>query len=132
VTASASSAWDEQVSDFVSGPSDETGPVVRPYAITGGRTRPEHSYPLEALVRTRPGGERSDSTRTPEVAAICALCRSSRSVAEVAANLGVPLGVARVLIGDMVGEGLIVVHEPTTDAPEAHLLERVLSGLRRL
>jgi Protein of unknown function (DUF742) len=116
----------------VSRPTDETGPVVRPYAIVGGRTRPEHSYPLEALVRTSPDGERTDSARSPEVSAICALCRSSRSVAEVAASLGVPLGVARVLIGDMVGEGLVLVHEPTADAPDARLLERVLSGLRRL
>jgi hypothetical protein len=116
----------------VSGPTDDTGPVVRPYAITGGRTRPEHSYPLEALVLTSADGERADSSRTPEVTAICALCRSSRSVAEVAANLAVPLGVARVLIGDLVGDGLVVVHEPTDEAPDAHLLERVLSGLRRL
>jgi Protein of unknown function (DUF742) len=116
----------------VSRPGEQTGPVVRPYAITGGRTRPEHSYPLEALVQTSADGERADSARTPEVAAICALCRSSRSVAEVAANLGVPLGVARVLIGDMVSEGLVLVHEPSAEPPDDRLLERVLSGLRRL
>lgn len=67
--------------------------------------------------------------------AVAELCRQPRSVAEVAALLPVPLGVARVLLGDMAGLGLVVVHKTTGadgGAPDLALMERVLSGLRRL
>jgi hypothetical protein len=116
----------------MSTPTGRPEPVVRPYALTGGRTRTQHSYPLEALVATTSAGEGYDSARTPEAQAICDLCGRSLSVAEVAASLDVPLGVARVLIGDLVGAGLVVVHEPSDDAPDSGLLERVLGGLRKL
>jgi uncharacterized protein DUF742 len=111
---------------------EEAGPVVRPYALTGGRTRSQRAYPLEALVVTTFMGEHYADGGSPEAQAICALCQDSRSVAEVAANLKVPIGVARVLIGDLVREGLVMVHERSDDAPDTVLLERVLSGLRRL
>jgi Protein of unknown function (DUF742). len=63
-----------------------------------------------------------------------ALCRQVRSVAEVSALLRMPLGVARILIADMATEGLVHVHQQQLDAgkPDQNLLERVLSGLRRL
>ena len=65
------------------------------------------------------------------------LCRSARSVAEVSALLRLPLGVARVLVADMAVEGLLRLHQsqsPTTAGgqPDLRLLERVLSGLRKL
>jgi hypothetical protein len=107
-------------------------PIVRPYALTGGRTKPQHAYPLEALVVTSFAGEEFDLGRTPEAQAICQLCRHSHSVAEIAVHLHVPLGVARVLIGDMVAAGLVLIHEPSNDAPDRDLLERVLGGLRNL
>jgi hypothetical protein len=55
-------------------------------------------------------------------------------VAEISALLRIPLGVVRVLISDMATEGLVRVHQPQLDAgkPDINLLERVLSGLRRL
>jgi hypothetical protein len=55
-------------------------------------------------------------------------------VAEISALLRIPLGVVRVVISDMVAEGLVHVHQPQLDAgkPDLNLLERVLSGLRRL
>lgn len=112
------------------GPGPE--PVVRPYALTGGRTRPQHAYPLQALVVTSFAGERLDTGRTPEAQAICAMCRHSRSVAEIAAHLRVPLGVTRVLVGDLADAGLVLVHGQSEDAPDADLLERVLGGLRKL
>jgi hypothetical protein len=67
--------------------------------------------------------------------AVAVLCREPRSVAEVATLLKVPLGVAKVLVGDMANLGLVVVHKTATGgANKQHLLlmERVLSGLRRL
>jgi hypothetical protein len=116
----------------VSTPPADPGPLVRPYALTGGRTRSRREYPYEALVVTSYLGEQIYAGDTPEAQAICTLCRESRSVAEVAAHIGVPIGVARVLIGDLVDEGLVLIHERADEAPDAALLERVLSGLRRL
>jgi len=111
----------------------EPGPFVRPYAITGGRTRARQSFPLEALVLTTVQGEQVDLAPSPEGRAICRLCRSVRSVAEVAALVGVPFGVARVLIGDLVEHGLVMVHQTASDnGPNRLILEKVLNGLRRL
>jgi hypothetical protein len=71
--------------------------------------------------------------------AVAELCRAPRSVAEVAALLSLPLGVARVLLADMAGIGLVVVHRNPPGEEGSHagrpdmvLMERVLSGLRRL
>jgi hypothetical protein len=83
------------------------------------------------LVSTTDLGSRAGSRGTPEVQTIIELCREIRSVA---AHLRVPLGVARVLVGDLTDEGLVRVHEPGFEdgQPDLMLLERVLSGLRRL
>ena len=107
-------------------------PIVRPYALTGGRTRSQHAYPMEALVVTTFAGIGYEAGRSPETQTICELCTYSRSVAEVAAHLRVPLGVTRVLLGDLVDAGLVQVHAPASEAPDTELLERVLSGLRKL
>lgn len=110
------------------------GPLVRPYAITGGRTHPRHELAVEALVSTL-FVERDLSSLTPEVQAICELCREVRSVAEVSALLRMPLGVARVLIADLANDGVVHVRETPVQEdgqPDLMLLERVLSGLHRL
>ncbi len=109
--------------------------IVRPYARTGGRTRSNLDLPLEALIVTTSTGKSYDRFGQPEHREIANLCQEVRSVAEVAALMVVPLGVARVLIADMAGMGLVTVHGGATrdsDAPDLALLERVLSGLRRL
>jgi len=67
--------------------------------------------------------------------AVAALCAEPRAVAEVAALLPVPLGVARVLLGDMAERGMIRVHRGAVGAgesPDLEVLQRVLAGLRRL
>ncbi len=113
----------------------EHGPLVRPYAVTGGRTRPRYHLAIEALVSTSGFGQQQNpSGLIPEYQSICSLCRDIRSVAEIASHLGVPLGVARVLVGDMAEEGLVQVHQPGNEEgqPSRALLERVLSGLRKL
>jgi hypothetical protein len=113
---------------------DELGPLVRPYALTGGRTRPSVELAVEALVSTTYSGTLAESRLPRERAAIIQLCMETRSVAEVAAHLKVPLGVARVLVADMADDLLVRVYEPQSLDEAAHvaLLERVLSGLRRL
>ncbi|MGI8694690.1 MAG: DUF742 domain-containing protein [Geodermatophilaceae bacterium] len=114
---------------------EEGTSLVRPYARTRGRTRSDYDLALEALVTTSGLGLDESALAEPEHQSIAALCRDVRSVAEVAALLSIPLGVARVLVGDMAALGLLTVH-PTpsqrTGQPDVAFLERVLDGLRRL
>jgi hypothetical protein len=113
----------------------ETGSLVRPYTKTGGRTRSDYDLAIEALVSTSDRGKAPDAAVLPEHRSICGLCLDTRSVAEVAAHLRLPLGVAKVLIGDMAGMGLVLIHQSgmvVGDRPSIEFMERVLSGLRRL
>src|SRR5215471_2158323 len=119
---------------------EPTGALVRPYAVTRGRTRPRLEIALEALVETTVRGRNSAGQNTGqgrEQQYIASLCDGRlQSLAEVAARMKLPLGVARVLIADMAADGMVAVYEPTSfesnDAVGTELLERVLSGLRRL
>ncbi|GAA0928254.1 hypothetical protein GCM10009560_31220 [Nonomuraea longicatena] len=114
-------------------PEAERSSLVRMYAVTGGRTKPRSDLAMEALVSSATSA-RLGTAFTREYRAISELCRQVRSVAEVSALLRIPLGVARVLIADMEAEGLVRIYQPQLDAglPDRSLLERVLSGLRRL
>ncbi|MER6830644.1 DUF742 domain-containing protein [Streptosporangium sp. NPDC000563] len=108
--------------------------LIRPYAVTGGRTAPRMQLALEALVSSATFASVDPTTLSTEYQAIISLSRQVRSVAELSALLRMPLGVTRVLIADMAAEGLVQIHQPSLDAgkPDLNLLERVLSGLRRL
>jgi len=109
--------------------------VVRPYTWTRGRTRSGFALEIETLVSTSTRGREQFGVLQFEHRSVAELCDQARSVAEVAALLGVPLGVAKVLVGDMAGLGLVVVHQTVSsngDVPDLALMERVLSGLRRL
>ncbi|GAY09047.1 DUF742 domain-containing protein [Pseudonocardia sp. N23] len=108
---------------------------VRPYAWTRGRTRSGLDLAIEALVSTSQQGRSQLGLLQVEHRAIAELCEEPRSVAEVAALMSLPLGVARVLLGDMAGLGVVTVHQTassTGSSPDLALMERVLSGLRRL
>ncbi|KAB1144432.1 DUF742 domain-containing protein [Streptomyces luteolifulvus] len=124
---------------------------VRPYSLTGGRTRFGHVLLVETLVASTAGTvaaleappERRELTAgsltnrvMPEMRAIVELCRRMRTVAEIAALLRMPLGVVRVLLSDLADQGKIRVYGTGTGhgtgRPDRALLERVLSGLRRL
>jgi hypothetical protein len=111
--------------------------LVRPYARTGGRTRPKRDLDLEALVVSTTNGREAlgSPLMSPEHASVIQLCQGTVSVAEIAARLLVPLGVARVIIADMADLGLVEVGR--TSAAEGNerdpaFLRRVLSGLQRL
>lgn len=120
-------------------PLEETA-IVRPYALTGGRTKANYALELETLISTKDhvaaGSLPAVAADQIECVSIIEECRTPRSVAEIAATLRVPLGVARVLISDAADAGLVSVHKTISgnDGAEAHLvlMERVLSGLRRL
>ena len=109
--------------------------IVRPYSWTRGRTKSTVDLRIEALVTTSERGDDINGMPQTEHRSVAELCREPRSVAEIATGLRVPLGVAKVLVGDMADLGLVIVHKTATGgANKAHLLlmERVLSGLRRL
>lgn len=115
-------------------PADSAS-VVRPYTWTKGRTSPVVDLAVETLVSTSEHGPEMAALSSEEHRAVAELCRAPRSVAEVAALLSLPLGVARVLLADMADIGLVVVHRHANrsgDTPDMTLMERVLSGLRRL
>ncbi|MFC9325967.1 DUF742 domain-containing protein [Kitasatospora sp. NPDC057015] len=109
---------------------------VRPYVITGGRSRPSReSLALESLLSVPPEApELPDGVLNREHLRILALCRSLLSVAEVAAHLGLPLVVVKVLVGDLWDLGALQVLPPAPQADRlpATLLEEVLVGLRQL
>ena len=120
-----------------SGGRSEQQPLVRPYAMTGGRTRPRYQLAIEALVHTSAEPAKLQG-QLPEHQRICRLCYEIKSVAEISALLTIPLGVARILVADLAEAGLVAIHQPgggDTDSdgqPDVTLLERVLSGLRKL
>lgn len=104
---------------------------IPPYLLTGGRARPvDDSLEIEAQVITTTAG-RSELPRLHfETRDIVALCEEPHAVAEVAVQLGMHLGVARVLVGDLVATGHLVVARPELDpAVRAHIIERVIRGL---
>jgi hypothetical protein len=108
---------------------------VRPYARTGGRTRSDHDLALEAMVSTSDLGRANRGAAPVEYRAICDLCDAARSVAEIAAYLGLPLGVVKVLAGDMADAGLVIIHQTGLslgDRSSREFMERVLQGLRAL
>ncbi|MGW3245621.1 DUF742 domain-containing protein [Streptomyces sp. NPDC001070] len=120
---------------------DDAGPVVRPYAMTRGRTShaAEGRLDLIALViaesRSADADADADRTLSPEHLDIVELCREQpMSVAELAADLDLPVGVVRVLIGDVLEAGLVHVTRPVPPAelPDAGLLRDVIDGLRAL
>ncbi|WP_181764292.1 DUF742 domain-containing protein [Streptomyces albidus (ex Kaewkla and Franco 2022)] len=115
---------------------DEAGPLVRLYAMTAGRARPtSEAFDLIAVVEAGEADEGAPPDRSPEHAAILALCRASpSSVADIAADSDLPVGVVRVLLGDLLDDGLIRVSRPVEPAqlPDEHILREVIDGLRAL
>jgi hypothetical protein len=116
--------------------AEEEPSLVRPYTLTSGRTNSRIDLPLEAAVETL------ESTKPPRWPGndvrgqILVLCAASPSVAEIAARLSLPLGVARVLVGDLVTQGYLRAHatlaDSTTTDERRELIGRTLRGLRAL
>ncbi|MEU1595546.1 DUF742 domain-containing protein [Streptomyces sp. NPDC005708] len=118
---------------------DDAGPVVRPYAMTRGRTShaAQHRLDLIAVVVTEPHADdpEADPSLSPEHVDIVGLCREApQSVAELAAGLDLPIGVVRVLVGDLVDEELVHVTRPVPPAElvDESILRDVIDGLRAL
>ncbi|MBM0239567.1 DUF742 domain-containing protein [Micromonospora sp. ATA32] len=116
--------------------ADPRGALVRPYAVTRGRTEPLQDIALEAVLMassTQVAESRFAGHDKQRIATVCE--GRAQSLAEIAAYTRLPLGVARVLVADLVADGLLTLH---TAAPaegfeeRMEMLGRVLSGLRRL
>jgi hypothetical protein len=117
---------------------DDEGPAfrVRSYVLTQGRTRSSADLPLETLVKVSAQGQTAAPRLALERKKIVALCSSPISIAEISAHISVPLGVAKVLVGDMTEEGFLTSYKPqhaqAGEKPDLKLLERVLDGLQAL
>jgi hypothetical protein len=112
------------------------GPVVRPYAMTRGRTKPasETFNMMTFVVATQSPGGWSLKWLGPEHLRLLELCRWPNAVAEVAAFVDLPMGVIRVLLGDLHAEGLISICEPPAARrlTDEDVLKEVLNGLRAI
>jgi hypothetical protein len=119
---------------YPDGEENSSTRLVRPYTVTGGRTQPRYKLALEALVTATVYEPRDLSVLAPECQAILQFCLDWRSVAEISAVLRLPLGVARILVADMSADGLVRIHQrdDSEGRPDLNLLERVLSGLRKI
>jgi hypothetical protein len=118
------------------GPDDEpvaSARFVRPYTITAGRTKTAVDLPVEATLRIRPRDASADGDLAVAALRVLELC-DRRSVAEVSALASMPIGVVRVLLGDLVQQGLVLVQATITESSSKderiELIERTLRGLR--
>jgi hypothetical protein len=113
------------------------GRIVRPYTMTGGRTSVgERPIALEALVVATVEGVRNRHRYRWESAEIITLSRKETAVIELAALLDVPIGVVKVLTGDLVVQGAVTVTDPPAVTTEGEgytdLLNKVLDGIKSL
>lgn len=109
--------------------------LARPYARTGGRTRPDHHLELEAVVTTSELGRKGAGSGTAEQRRICEFCEQARTIADVVAELRLPVGTVKVIVADMASEGLVLVHQPGLafgDKASREFTERLLASLREV
>ncbi|GAA5154908.1 MULTISPECIES: DUF742 domain-containing protein [Amycolatopsis] len=113
---------------------DAAGPLVRPYTVTGGRTRTD-TIGLDLLTLVVAVTSIMDAAHLPqEYARVVRLCQQPMSVAEVAAYLELPLPVVKVLLADLIEQNHVIFRSatPMTAAPDERILQAVLDGIRRL
>ena len=111
--------------------ADETGRLLRPYAVTGGRTSAPASLVLESqLRRTDVGGD--GTVHRWEAARIIEMAARPIALIEVAARVRLPVGVAKVVVADLIEQGALTTGQRPPESSFSSLLERVLDGLDRL
>lgn len=109
-----------------------TGRLIRPYAMTGGRTLADTEISLEAQIQATTRASQHLGAYRWEAAKVVELVQSPMALIEIAARLQIPIGVARVLVADLVNDGAVMLHIPEKSQSFASLLERVLDGVRNL
>jgi Protein of unknown function (DUF742) len=116
----------------------DSGPVVRPYAVTGGRTQPADGEVLDLLALVvatgRPAATDDPARLSPEHRRILGLCEQQVTVADLAADTALPIGVVRVLLADLILQGAITVvrQRPAGQRTSNDVLQEILNGLRAL
>ncbi len=116
----------------------DSGPVVRPYALTGGRTEPAAGEILDVIAVVVDSGQPvagdDPLAFSPEHRRIQGLCQRPTTVADVASDMTLPVGVVRVLLADLIQQGRLTVlpQRPVGEQPSPELLKEILHGLRAL
>ena len=114
----------------------EAGPVVRPYALTRGRTRHSgEAFDLVATVTATRIGVADPTALAPEHLSVLQLARAPTTVVDIASDVDLPLGVVRILLADLRELGLVSIRPPvSTKAQQVdrNTLREVLHGLRAL
>ena len=112
----------------------DAGPVVRPYALTGGMTRPSgQRFDLLDLVRAVRRSARDLPQLSPEQAELLRRCQMPTTLVDLAADLDLPAGVIRILVSDLRERGLITIHRPQPAGfSDLKILQEVVNGLRRI
>jgi len=113
---------------------DPAAPLLRPYLLTSGRVQPiDDSLEIEAQVLTTDFGLASSPRLAFEHRDILGLCTTTQSVAEIAARLGLHIGVAKVLVADLASLGCLIVERPAAEpAYDLDMIERVIRGLEAI
>jgi len=112
---------------------DDAGPVVRPYALTGGKTRPsgERIDLIDMVRAVRLAGP--NLRLTPEQSRVLASCQIPVALVEIAADLGLATGVVRILVSDLRERGLVTIHRARPEGvSDLTILRQVADGLRHL
>jgi hypothetical protein len=111
---------------------DASGPLVRPYAVTRGRTRTEQGdlQMITLVVALHPIDQVPVHGLDPEHLQILTRCQRPTSIAEISSALLLPLSVVKILIGDLIERRLLIFRSAIT--PDVHVLQAVINGIRRL
>jgi hypothetical protein len=112
----------------------DAGPVVRPYALIGGLPRPSgQRLDLLDMVRAARRAAEEPPQLSPEQVALLQRCQMPAPVAELAADLDLPVGVIRILVCDLRERGMVTIHRAQPAAfSDLKILQEVVDGLRRL
>jgi Protein of unknown function (DUF742) len=114
----------------------QAGPVVRPYALTRGRTRHSgEAFDLVATVTATHGQAADLRALAPEHISVLRLARAPTTVVDIASDVDLPLGVVRILLADLRELGLVAIRAPVPTKPrqiDRNTLREVLHGLRGL
>jgi hypothetical protein len=112
----------------------DAGPVVRPYALTGGLTRPSgQRFDLLDMVGVIRHAAPDMPHLPPEQAEVLERCQIPAPLVDLAADMNLPVGVIRILVSDLRERGLVTIHRARSAAVgDLKILQEVVDGLRRI
>ncbi len=112
----------------------DAGPVVRPYALTGGLTRPSgRRFDLLDMVGVIRRAAEEMPYLPPEQAEVLQRCQIPAPLVDLAADMNLPVGVIRILVSDLRERGLVTIHPAqSAGVGDLKILQEVVDGLRRI